>query len=333
MEHTIRGRIDRRSGQHDCIIGVSGGKDSTRQALWVRDNLGFNPLLVSTAYPPRQATDRGVDNVANLINLDFDILISSPNPDTWRQMMRASFFEYANWAKSTELALFSSVPRIAIDLGIPLILWGENPALQLGDLGTMGRDGMDGNHLRYMNTLGGGSNEWLKRLGFSEPELIPYTYPSEEEFVANDVTILFLGWALGDWSLLNNGIYAGLVGLRSREEKPEFSGDPFGVSSLDEDWVAVNQMIKYYKFGFGRATEYVNELIRSGDLGREEAVSFVESYDGVCDDSYVESFCDFIGISIQEFWTSVRRSMNRELFTWEDGARPEPLFRVAEGLP
>ena len=30
----------------DCIVGVSGGKDSTRQALWVRDKLGLNPLLV-----------------------------------------------------------------------------------------------------------------------------------------------------------------------------------------------------------------------------------------------------------------------------------------------
>ena len=26
--------------KHDCIIGVSGGKDSTRQALWIREKLG-----------------------------------------------------------------------------------------------------------------------------------------------------------------------------------------------------------------------------------------------------------------------------------------------------
>ena len=31
----------KKSGQYfDCIIGVSGGKDSTRQALWIREKLG-----------------------------------------------------------------------------------------------------------------------------------------------------------------------------------------------------------------------------------------------------------------------------------------------------
>src|SRR3989344_1830050 len=39
---------------YDCIIGVSGGKDSTRQALFVKEQLGLKPLLVSCAYPPEQ---------------------------------------------------------------------------------------------------------------------------------------------------------------------------------------------------------------------------------------------------------------------------------------
>ena len=57
----------------DCIIGVSGGKDSTRQALWVRDKLKLRPLLVSIAYPPEQITERGADNISNLIELGFDV--------------------------------------------------------------------------------------------------------------------------------------------------------------------------------------------------------------------------------------------------------------------
>ena len=63
-------QFPRRKGQfHDCIIGVSGGKDSTRQALWVRDKLGVNPLLVCLTYPPEQVTERGVNNLSNLIEL------------------------------------------------------------------------------------------------------------------------------------------------------------------------------------------------------------------------------------------------------------------------
>ncbi|QUL37340.1 hypothetical protein [Erythrobacter sp. JK5] len=69
----------RRPGQHwDCIIGVSGGKDSTRQALWVRDKLGLRPLLVTLTYPPEQVTERGVDNVSTLIEHGFDLVMSAP---------------------------------------------------------------------------------------------------------------------------------------------------------------------------------------------------------------------------------------------------------------
>jgi len=123
-----------RKHKFDCIIGVSGGKDSTRQAVFVREKLGLNPLLACLSYPPQQVTERGVDNISKLINLGFDCVISSPAPETWRQLMRHSFDRFTNWCKSTELALFSSVPQLAIRYDIPLILWGENPGLQLGDL-------------------------------------------------------------------------------------------------------------------------------------------------------------------------------------------------------
>ena len=44
LENLIK-KYPRKKGQFfDCIIGVSGGKDSTRQALWARDKLGLNPL-------------------------------------------------------------------------------------------------------------------------------------------------------------------------------------------------------------------------------------------------------------------------------------------------
>ena len=61
-------QFPRRPNQYfDCVVGVSGGKDSTRQALWVRDKLGLNPLLVCLSYPPQQVTKRGVANISNLI--------------------------------------------------------------------------------------------------------------------------------------------------------------------------------------------------------------------------------------------------------------------------
>ena len=88
------GRANSHSG-YDCIIGVSGGKDSTRQALFVKDVLGMNPLLVNLSYPPEQVTQRGVNNVSNMIQLGFDCISINPAPQLWRKLMRKGFLALA----------------------------------------------------------------------------------------------------------------------------------------------------------------------------------------------------------------------------------------------
>lgn len=324
--------IKRAPGQYfDCIIGVSGGKDSTRQALWVRDNLGLKPLLVSLSHPPQQVSQLGVDNLSNLIEMGFDVVLSSPAPETWRQLMRDSFYKFTNWARSTELALFSSVPQLAMKYQIPLIFWGENPALQVGDLKAMGRNGYDGNNLRHSNTLSTG-HAWMLEAGFEQSKILPYIYPSAEGFDESNIQIIFLGWFLGDWSLLQNAAYACPVGLHIRTETPEKTGDLYGLSNLDEDWHNMNQMIKYLKFGFGKVTEYVNEELRSGELNRSTAIALVEQYDGQCAEKYIDSFCEFIKVTRQEFWSHVHGAMNHDLFEIDSSGAIRRKFKVGVGL-
>jgi N-acetyl sugar amidotransferase len=325
------GKTNNRSG-YDCIIGVSGGKDSTRQAFFVRDVLLMKPLLVNLAYPPEQISQRGVDNVSNMINHGFDCISINPAPGIWRKLMRKGFFEYNNFGRSTELALFSSVPRLAIAYQIPLIWWGENAALQLGDLNVMGRTGSDGNSLRKMNTLGGGNITWLLGEEIKKNQVLQYSYPSEKEMDDANLRITFLGYFWRDWSLVDNGNYSALRGLDVRNEKPWEIGDPVGVTALDEDWVTFNQMIKYLKFGFGRVTDYVNEDIRNGRLTREQGIRLNEKYDGTCSDKYIESFCHFIGIAVGEFWTQVDKCVNTDLFIKERIGRYKPKFKVGAGL-
>jgi N-acetyl sugar amidotransferase len=315
---------------HDSILGVSGGKDSTRLALFARDSLGLNPLLVVVTYPPEQMTVIGARNLDNLIQLGFDVYQTSPSPTTWKSLMKASFLESANWAKSTELALFSGVPQIAIENGIGLILWGENPGLQLGALETLGKEGWDGNSLRNMNTLSGLDRDWLQRHNIDISHVGPYLYPTPSEFESHNVQIIFLGWAMKNWGLFENGLSAGLAGLQSRTDSPSNTSDLLNLTSLDEDWVILNQMIKYYKFGFGRATDYVNEWIRTGRITRAEGIPLIEKYDGACADKYIESFSEFIGVSVAEFWRTVRRFTSTDYFDVSGSGRPKPLFKVGQ---
>ena len=322
----------RSKGQfHDCIIGVSGGKDSTRQALFLRDKLEINPLLVCLSYPPEQVTSRGVSNLSNLIELGFDVLISAPAPNTWRDLKKKGFDKFTNSFRSTEMALFASVPQIAIKYGINLIMWGENPGLQLGDMKTLGQNGYDGNSLRYMNTLSSGLN-WMLDAGFSKKDLIPYIYPDISEFDKHELQIVYLGWFLGDWSLVNNAMYSCGNGLEIRIDGVDKTGDLYGVTALDEDFTPVNQLIKYYKFGFGRVTDYVNEEIRLGRLTRDEGIALVEKYDDAQDKQYIKNYCDYLNITVDEFWSKVKASTNNNLFKFNQNGSISRKFKVGVGL-
>ena len=332
LQELISGYRQTSKAQFDCIIGVSGGKDSLRQALWVRDKLGLRPLLACLSYPPHQVTERGVENISNLINLGFDLVMSAPAPETWRTLMKEAFLSFTNWAKSTELALFSCVPQLARNYGIPLIFWGENPGLQLGDLKTLGRTGYDGSNLKFMNTLAGGSMDWILKTDVDIGNLNPYLYPTESEFDLHNLSIVFLGWFLRDWSLVNNGMYGTLNGLQIREDSAINTGDIFGVTSLDEDWVTLNQMIKFYKFGFGRATDYVNEEIRLGKITRKLGIEIVTKFDGACSEEYIASFCEYIQISVEEFWSQVHKSLNLDLFTLSPGGTIQRRYEVGFGI-
>ena len=75
---TIAENAKQKNAIYDCVIGVSGGKDSTKQAITARDTLGLRCLLVN--YQPENITKIGMDNIENLKQLGFDVITIRPNP-------------------------------------------------------------------------------------------------------------------------------------------------------------------------------------------------------------------------------------------------------------
>lgn len=196
----------------------------------------------------------------------------------------------------------------------------------------MGADGADGNNLRHMNTLSGGDVSWLLGAEIKKNQILQYTYPTEKEMIESNLRIIFLGYFWKDWSLIDNGNFSALRGLDVRNERPWEIGDPVGISALDENWVTVNQMIKYLKFGFGRVTDYLNEDIRLGRISRENAIKICGKYDGKCSDIYVQTFSDYIGITVEQFWSQVDLAVNKKLFIRRGMGVYEPVFEIGIGL-
>lgn len=325
------GKSNNQSG-YDCILGVSGGKDSTRQALHIKEHFGLNPLLVSMNYPPEQISQRGVDNLSNLITKGFDCINIGCSPVVWKKAMRHAFLNYGNWAKATEFALFASVPRVAVAYQIPLIWWGESAASLLGDMGVLGADPSDGNRLKYSNTIGGGEVGWLISAGLEKKEILQYLYPSDDEMARANIKIVFMDYFMKDFTSFANGNYAALRGLNIRKADPYRDPDYFGTSMLDEDFININMYVRYLKFGFGRTSDIVNLEIRSGRMSRDQGIDLVKRFDGNYDEVLVEKFCDYIGLSINEFWSVIDKFVNKKLFEKISESFFLPKFEVGVGL-
>ena len=301
---------------YDCIVTVSGGKDSMKQAFYARDELGLNPLLVSAVYPPEQLHERGAQNLENLIRFRkqcrLKLITVSLNPQVYKQLMALCFKRYSNIFNASEMALYAIPIHVAIAQQIPLIFLGENPAHTIGEV--HGKLDGDASQMRNANTLKGGGAKIFQSDDISAQDLHWYNYPSEQDVEQANLRLVYLGYYIEEWSGWNNAKFAINKGLQTRTDSPENIGDLWGVSALDEEFRIVNQQIKYVKLGFGHVTDQVMERIHAGKISREDGIKLIQQYDGKCHSKYVKKLCEYLNISVTEFQMQVEKSRNLDIW-------------------
>ena len=114
---------------YDCIIPVSGGKDSTYQALRILE-LGFNPLCVTAATD--KLSPLGRRNIENLKCLGVDYVEVTVNPVVRRRINRLALTQIGDISWPEHVLIFTIPVRIAVQFGVPLIVWGENSQNEYG---------------------------------------------------------------------------------------------------------------------------------------------------------------------------------------------------------
>ena len=291
---------------YDCVIGVSGGKDSTKQALTARDLLGLRCLLVNSE--PEGITEIGRYNIENLKQLGFDVISLRPNPKVMRLLVKRDFYKYLNPVKITEFSLFASTYIIADKFDIPLIIQGDNPGLTLG--ASLTGVGTDSNAMKAdeLHTLSSGWKEYVEVEGVEEKDLFLFHY-NRKKLEEKGCKAIWLNYFLKEWSNHKNAFFSKEHGLRWRPENfdREAIGTYLPYFQLDGDLTQVNQLLKYIKFGFGQCMDHVCYDLRDGRLSRDEAIKLVKKYDGKCSDMYIEKFCNYIQISKDEFYKTIEK--------------------------
>ncbi|MCR5509616.1 MAG: N-acetyl sugar amidotransferase [Lachnospiraceae bacterium] len=318
----------KRGNIYDCVIGVSGGKDSTFQALYARDRLGLNPLLINCA--PDEITEIGRHNIDNLNNMGFDIISIRLNPIVAKKLARKSFFERGNIIAASEYCLWASTYIMSVKFNIPLIIQGENAALTLGAARNQEPTG-NAFSVTQLDTLSQQKVEDFIDLSqnITEKDLFFYQIPSVAEMQAMGTKAIFLQYYTKEWSQVTNADFSVARGLLGRQDDLHDLGRYRRYTALDSDLQIANQTIKYLKFGFGYATDEICYDIREGRFSREDGKWYVNEFDGLCGQKYIDIACRYLSVTEDEFWEVVDRFVNRDLFEKKDG-KWVPRFTVGE---
>ena len=113
----------------DCIIPVSGGKDSTYQVITMLE-LGMNPLCVTAT--TCDLTDIGRRNIENIKKMGVDYIEVTTNRVVRAKLNRIGLTEVGDISWPEHVSIFTVPVRMAVNFNVPLIIWGENSQNEYG---------------------------------------------------------------------------------------------------------------------------------------------------------------------------------------------------------
>mgnify|MGYP001181670463 FL=1 len=302
--------------KYDCIIPVSGGKDSTYQTLTIKKKFKLNPLVVN--FHPIDQTELGRENLENLKKIGVDCIEFSPNPEVYLRLARFGLKELGDFQWPEHLGIFTIPVKIAVLFDIPLIIWGENPQLEYGQPTDIEKDTILD---REWNEKNGGyfldkiKPQDMIKYGFELSDLKPYIYPADEDIKRVGVTGIFLGTYL-KWDIFKQLEIVKEIGFKENLEKKEGTYD--GWENLDVYFTVFHDYFKYLKFGFGRATDHASIEIRYGRISREEGLELVKKNEGKIPRKYLDKFLEFADISMEEFLEICDKFTNKDIFKTDD---------------
>ena len=297
---------------YDCIIPVSGGKDSTYQTYVIKEEFGLNPLVVN--FHPLDQTVIGRKNLENLKKLGVDCIEFTANPNVYLKMAKFGLTELGDFQWPEHIGIFTIPVQIAVRYKIPLIIWGENPQLEYGGPTKVStREILD----REWNEKHGGyfldkiRPEDMTKYGFELNDLKPYLYPSDEEIRKIGITGIFLGSYI-NWNIFQQLEFVKKLGFNENDELKEGTYDKW--ENLDVYFTVFHDYFKFLKYGFGRATDHASIEIRYDRITREEGLKLVKKSEGKIPRKYLKQFLESAKITEVEFHKICDKFTNMELF-------------------
>lgn len=308
---------------YDCIVPSSGGKDSTYQVLRIIE-LGFRPLVVTAS--TCMLTDVGRKNIDNLARYATTIEVT-PNREVRRKLNRLGLELVGDVSLPEHWAIFSTPFRIAADLGIPTLVYGENPQREYG--APIGAEEARTMTRRWTSEFGGflglRPQDMVGTDGITAADMADYQLPSDDKLSA--VTAIWLG-QFEQWDShrnLRRSANAGMI------QRLPCKANWWDGENQDSALTGLHDHAMYRKYGYGRGCAQISVDIRIGKVKRDAALEWVRDHDGLYPFSYMGvsawQAAEHMGLAFEDVTRALHKHTNHDLFSWVGVTDGRPILK------
>lgn len=312
-----------KDGSYDCIVPVSGGKDSGYVAHLLKYKYGMHPLTITWA--PFLYTDIGWDNFIAFKDSGFDNLLFTPNGKIHRKLARLAFELHGDAWDPFGYGQKSLAFHLAVKFNIKLIFYGENGEIEYGgSLKYIDQPFESPADFKEHYFKGSGVDE-LVEAGivsgvFTQGEIEDktldiYKVPSFKLLKRLNPQMHWMSF-YKKWVPQENFYYAAEhTEFKVNTERSEGTYSKY--ASLDDKTDGFHWYLGYIKFGMGRASRDAQMEIRNNHITREEASALVKRYDGEFPKKYFTEFLEYLGITDKDFWEVVNFYRDNSPHLWK----------------
>jgi len=283
---------------YDCLLPVSGGKDSYF-AAHIAKQFGLKALLVT--YHGNNYLPEGEYNLHHMKDaFRFDHIILRPSTEVLIKLNRAGFYITGDMNWHCHAGIFTYPMQIAIKYKIPLVFWGNHGFTEHGGMYSHNDFFEYTAKDRYEHGLHG--FDWFDFVGFeglTKKDMQFLIYPTDDEVMDVGLRGIYLSNYFSYDGIYNAEIAKTHYGWREADQ--EFDRTFRKVSNLDDMHEnGAHDYLKFIKLGYGRATDHANYEIRAGRMTRETGIEMVRRYDAVRPRD-LKRWLAYVGMSEDEF--------------------------------
>lgn len=303
---------------YDCIIPVSGARDSYFIVHTIKNVYGMNPLLVT--YNKQYNTPLGIRNLAYLKTIfDCDLLTLTVNPEVVKNITRITLQEMGSiyWHCIAGQTVFPV--QIAVRFKIPLIIWGAHQGCdQVGMFSHLNEVEMTRKYRKEHDLMGYEIENLMNKYGeLRHNNMNPFMYPQDEEIEKVGVRGIYLSnyirWDSKKQHENMIKLYNYKTAVQNRTFDTYNDVDCFNYSD-------VHDYIKYIKWGYGKATDHATREIRLRRMTRMEGIEIVKSYQDK-KPKYLKQFLNWIGMTESGFDYTINKFRDNRIWQKDNNNR------------